>query len=53
MRRNGFEVDICDGMKNGMSRGKLYERLRLGDYDVVERCYNDCLETMIKFFKIV
>jgi radical SAM superfamily enzyme YgiQ (UPF0313 family) len=34
LRRNGFQVDICDGMKNGMSRGKLNERLRLGDYDV-------------------
>lgn len=33
LRRKGFRVDICDGMKNGMDRGKLYERLRQGDYD--------------------
>lgn len=34
LRRNGFEVDIWDGVKKGMSSEKLKERLRLHDYDV-------------------
>jgi len=33
LRRNGFEVDIWDGMKKDMTRKKLEERLRSLDYD--------------------
>ncbi|MBI5739875.1 MAG: cobalamin B12-binding domain-containing protein [Nitrospirae bacterium] len=35
LRRNGFEVDIWDGMKKDMTGKKLEERLKRLDYDVV------------------
>jgi radical SAM superfamily enzyme YgiQ (UPF0313 family) len=34
LRNNGFEVEIWDGVKKGMTRQKLFERLRKRDYDV-------------------
>jgi radical SAM superfamily enzyme YgiQ (UPF0313 family) len=34
LRKNGFEVDIWDGVKKDMTRKKLEERLRNLDYDV-------------------
>jgi radical SAM superfamily enzyme YgiQ (UPF0313 family) len=34
IRKNGFEVEIWDGVKKGMSRKKLEERLKILDYDV-------------------
>ncbi len=34
LRKNGFEVDIWDGVKKGMTRKKLKERLKMLDYDV-------------------
>ncbi len=34
LRRNGFEVDIWDGMKKDMTRIKLEERIKNLDYDV-------------------
>lgn len=33
LRRNGFEVDVWDGMKKDMTRKKLKERIRNLDYD--------------------
>jgi radical SAM superfamily enzyme YgiQ (UPF0313 family) len=35
IRRNGFEVDIWDGMKKDMTRKKLEERIKNLDYDAV------------------
>ncbi len=34
LRRNGFEVDIWDGMKKDMTRMKLEEKLKRLDYEV-------------------
>ncbi|MEW6601326.1 MAG: radical SAM protein [Nitrospirota bacterium] len=34
LRKRGFHVDMCDGMKTGMSYEKLRQRLLRGDYDV-------------------
>ncbi len=34
LRKNGFGVDIWDGVKKGMSKKGLHERLRRLDYDV-------------------
>jgi len=34
LRNNGFEVEIWDGVKKGMTKEKLFERLRKKDYDV-------------------
>lgn len=34
LRNNGFEVEIWDGVKNGMTRQRLEERLKKTDYDV-------------------
>ena len=34
LRKNGFEVDIWDGVKKGLTRKKLKERLKMLDYDV-------------------
>jgi radical SAM superfamily enzyme YgiQ (UPF0313 family) len=34
LRRNEFQVEICDGMKKGMTKKKLVERLKVLDYDV-------------------
>lgn len=33
LRNNGFQVDIWDGVKKGMTRKKLEERLKTLDYD--------------------
>jgi len=35
LRRNGFEVDIWDGMKKDMTREKLEERLKRIDYKAI------------------
>lgn len=35
LRKSGIDVDICDGMKRGMSRLKLEQRLSKFDYDAV------------------
>ncbi len=35
LRNNGFEVDLFDGMKKGMTKKKLADRLKCHDYDVV------------------
>jgi radical SAM superfamily enzyme YgiQ (UPF0313 family) len=34
LRNNGFEVEIWDGVKKGMSKQKLEDRLKKMDYDV-------------------
>lgn len=34
LRNNGFEVDIWDGVKKGMTKKKLEDRLNIGDYQV-------------------
>ena len=34
LRKNGFKVEIWDGVKKGMSKKKLEERLKILDYDV-------------------
>jgi radical SAM superfamily enzyme YgiQ (UPF0313 family) len=34
LRNNGFEIEIWDGVKKGMYKGKLVERLKKLDYDV-------------------
>ena len=35
LRKNGFEVDLWDGMKKDMTLQKLEERLKKLDYDAV------------------
>lgn len=34
LKKSAFPVDICDGMKKGMNRHALLERLKRDDYDV-------------------
>ena len=34
LRRNGIDVEILDGVKSGMSKAKITERLKKLDYDV-------------------
>jgi len=34
LKNNGFEVEIFDGVKKGMTRDRLFERLKKRDYDV-------------------
>ncbi len=35
LRKNGFDVEIWDGVKKRMTKQKLFERLKRKDYDVV------------------
>ncbi|MEM3101510.1 MAG: radical SAM protein [Candidatus Nitrosotenuis sp.] len=34
LKNNGFDVEIWDGVKKGMTRERLFERLKKRDYDV-------------------
>lgn len=34
LRKNGFQVEIWDGLKKGMKRKRLEERLKILDYDI-------------------
>ncbi len=57
LRKNGFQVDVCDGMKKGMSYEKLKERLSRADYDVagvqVLTCSMKKSRSVLNYIKLI
>lgn len=54
LRRNGFEADILDGPKKGMTRKKITERLKIFDYDVAAfQVYSCSVKETHEYLKMI
>ncbi|MBI4697473.1 MAG: cobalamin B12-binding domain-containing protein [Nitrospirae bacterium] len=54
LRKNGFSVEVCDGMKKGMTNKKLIDRLMRADYDVAGcQVYTCSLKESLEILKLI